>query len=159
MNEGFGEIGARAELGFFYGVRHAHELALPGGRLDVVRHVVGENDDARRVALLVGEICERNRQVAAVIELGDVVRGVAHGRAAVEQERELAVGLAAVALQIHALSACEHVPIDVPQIVAGRVGAVLGEFLAEAEVGGFVQARHETVDHRFGDKVQVRETG
>ncbi len=61
MDEGFGEIGARAELGFFYGVRHAHELALPRGGLDVVRHVVVENDDAGRVALLVGEISERNR--------------------------------------------------------------------------------------------------
>ena len=72
------------------------------------------------------------------------------------KQRELAVGFAAVALQIRALGAGEDVPIDVPQIVAGRVGAVLGELLAEAEVGGPVQSRDETVDHGLGDQVEVR---
>ena len=41
----------------------------------------------------------------------------------------------------------------------GEVGAVLGEFLAEAEVGRAVQAGNETVDHGLGDEVETGEAG
>ena len=40
------------------------------------------------------------------------------------------------------------------QIISRRVGAVFGEFLAEAEVGRAVEAGHEAVDNRFRDKVK-----
>src|SRR5450759_3271444 len=69
----------------------------------------------------------------------DPVRAELHRPAGVEQNGDLAIGLAAVALEIHALGSRKHVPIDVPQIVAGIVGAVFGELLAEAEIGRAVQ--------------------
>ena len=143
----------------FDGVGHAHELALAGGGLDVVAHIVVEDDHAGGVALLVGEIGERHGQEPAVVELGDAVRAVAHGGAGIEHQRELRVGFAAIALQVSALGAGEDVPIDVAQIVAGRVGAILGEFLAESEVGRTMQARDKAVHHGLGDQVQVRDAG
>ena len=85
--------------------------------------------------------------------------GVVHGVAGVEQDGQQAVGLAAIALQVGALGAGEDVPIDVAQIVAGRVGAVLGELLAEAEIGRAVQAGDEAVDDRLGDQVEAGDAG
>ena len=41
------------------------------------------------------------------------------------------------------------------QVVAGRVGAVLGEFLTETEVGGTVKPGHEAVDDSLGDQVET----
>ena len=82
-----------------------------------------------------------------------------HRPAAVQQNRQLAVGLAAIALEIRALGAREHVPIDVAQIVAGRVGAVFGELLAEAEIGRAMQAGDEAVDHGARHQVQAGDAG
>src|SRR5215831_5519292 len=82
------------------------------------------------------------------------MRGVLHGIACVEQYRQQTVRFAPVALQVRALGPRIHVPIDVTQIVARRIRAVLGEFLAEAEVRRAMQARDEAVDDRLGDEVQ-----
>jgi len=79
------------------------------------------------------------------------VGGVAHGRAGVEQHGDLAGRFAAVSLEVGALGTVEDVPIDVPEVVAGGVGAILGELLAEAEVGGAVESGDEAVDYGFGD--------
>ena len=146
-------------VAFSMACSHAHELALARGRLNIVAHVVIEDDHAGRVALLVGQIGQRRRQKARVIQLGDAVRAVAHGSAGIQQQGELRIGFAAIAFQIHALGAREDVPIHVAQIVAGRVGAILGEFLAEAEVGRAVQARDEAVHHGLGHQVEVRDAG
>ncbi len=69
------------------------------------------------------------------------------------------IGLAAIALQVRALGAREDVPIHVAQIVAGRVGAILGELLAESEIGRAMQARHKSIHHGLGHQVQVRDAG
>ena len=69
------------------------------------------------------------------------------------------IGFAAIALQIHALGARENVPIHVAQVVTGRVGAILGEFLAESEVGRAMQARDKSIHYCFGHQVQVRDAG
>ena len=71
MDERLGEIGMRAGLRLLDGVRHAHELALARGGLDVVAHFVVEDDHAGGVALLIGEIGQRNGQKRAVVQLGD----------------------------------------------------------------------------------------
>ena len=114
-----GEIGARARLGLFEAAQQAVQLALARGGADVVAHLVVEDDQAGGVALVLdGQIEERGGEEAGVIHLGDAVRGVLHGVAGVEQHGQLAVGLAAIALQVGALGAREDVPIDVAQIVA-----------------------------------------
>ena len=56
VDKWLGEIRARARLGLFDGVQQAEELALAGGRRDVVGHVLVEDDQARRVALHVGHV-------------------------------------------------------------------------------------------------------
>ena len=78
-----------------------------------------------------------------------------HRPAAIQQNGQLAVGFAAIALEIGALGAREDVPIDVTQIVARSVGAVFGELLAETEIGRAVQAGDEAVDHGARHQVQA----
>jgi len=43
------------------------------------------------------------------------------------------------------------------QIIAGRVGAILSEFLAESEVGRAVKTRDESIHDRLGDQVEIRD--
>ena len=70
----------------------------------------------------------------------------------VEQDQQLRIGFAAVALEEARVGAGEDIPIDVAQIVARRVGAILGEFLGEAEVRRAVEAGDEAIDDGLGDR-------
>ncbi len=72
---------------------------------------------------------------------------------------ELAVGLAAIALQITALSARKEIPVDVAQIVTWDIGAVLGELLAEAEVRRTMQAGNKAIHYRLRQQVQGGDAG
>ena len=105
------------------------------------------------------QVEERRGQIAGVIHLVDAVRAELHGVAGVEQHRQQAVGFAAKALEIQALGARIDVPIDMAKIVAGSVGAIFGELLAEAEIGRAVQAGDEAIDHGFGDQVEAGDAG
>ena len=57
------------------------------------------------------------------------------------------------------VGAGEDVPIDVAQVVALGVGAILGELLGEAEVGRAVQAGDEAIDDGLGDEVEAGDGG
>jgi hypothetical protein len=77
-----------------------------------------------------------------------------HGVAGVEQDRELAISLAAIAFEIAAFRACEKIPVHMTQVVSRRIGAVLGKLLAEAELGRTMQASDETVHDRFCQQIE-----
>jgi hypothetical protein len=78
-----------------------------------------------------------------------------HGVAGVEQDREETVGLAAIALEIQLLAAGVDVPVDVAKIVAGSIGLIFGELLAEAEVGRAVQTGDEAIDDGLRDQIET----
>ena len=82
-----------------------------------------------------------------------------HGVAGIEQHGEHAVRLAAITLQIGALGAGKHVPIHVAKIVARRVRAVFGEFLAESEIRRAVQAGDEAIDDSLRHQIQAGNSG
>ena len=105
-----------------------------------------------------GQIGERGRQELAVLELGHGAGAEAHRGARVEQDHEAGIGLAEEALDIGALGAREHVPVDEARIVAFDVGAILLELLAETVMRRAVQARQETFHGRARDQLEVRET-
>jgi hypothetical protein len=159
VHKGLGEIGVRADFRFLDSVQEAEKLSLACGRGDVVFDVFVEDNEAGGVALLRGHVDETGRHVAREIEFVDGMRAIAHGGAGVEQDQQLGIRFAAIALQIHALAAGEDIPIDVAQIVTRRVGAVLGELLAETEIGGAVQAGDEAVHDGLGDEVESVDGG
>src|ERR1700722_1440932 len=114
------------------------QLALAGGGPDVVAHFIVKDDEPGRIALVVNsEIEKRGSGKARVVHLAwpRGAGGVIHGIAGGEQYGELAVGIAAIALQVAALGAGKEVPIHMAQIVPGRIGAVLGELLTETKIG------------------------
>ena len=57
------------------------------------------------------------------------------------------IGFLLVLLQIQPLGAAQQFPIHVPDIIAGDIFAVLGEFDGKAAQGGFMFAGHEAFDH------------
>ena len=65
----------------------------------------------------------------------------------------------AIAFEEAAVGAGEDIPVDVPQVVALGVGAVLGEFLGEAEVRRAVEPGDEAVDDGLGDQVEAGDGG
>ncbi len=157
---GLGEIGAGACFGLFQTGQQTMQLALAGGGADIVADLVVEGNQPGGIALAVdGQIEERRGKVAGVIHFVDAVRAELHRVAGVEQDGQRAVGFAAIALEIQALGSGVDVPIDVAQIVAGSVGAIFGELLAETEVGRTVQAGDEAIDHGLGDQFQAGDAG
>ena len=155
VHKWLGEIGVSADFRFFDPVQQAEQLPLPRGGSDIVLHVLVKDDESGSVALVRRHVAETGRHEAGEVELVHRVRAVAHRSAGVEQDQQLRIGLAAIAFEVHALRAGEDVPIDVAQVVAGRVGAVFGEFLAEAEIRRAVQSGHEAIHHGLGDQVET----
>src|ERR1700759_4074803 len=94
----FREIRARAEFRFLDPVQQTVQLSLTSGRRDVVVYVLMKYDETRRIALVVRHVSNGRRQKLRIIELGDAMRAKSHGFAGVEQHRDLAIRLAAIAL-------------------------------------------------------------
>ena len=107
----------------------------------------------------VAHVAQRCRDEARVIELAHRLRRVRHGRRSIEQDQQLRIGFAAIALEEALLGAREDVPIDVAEVVALGVGAVLGEFLGEAEIGRAVEPGDEAIDDGLGDEVEAVDGG
>ncbi len=134
--ERFGIVGSRfAGFGLFDPMQQPVQLPLPGGRRHELTDVVIENDQARRVALQMREVDNGRSQEARVFDLMNLRRPVLHGPADIQKHIHLAISFAAIALQEHFFRARKYVPVDVAEVVAGRIHSVLGKFLAESEIG------------------------
>ena len=159
VDERLGKIRVGTDHRLFDGVQQPEQLSLARGGRDVILHIFVEHDQTRGVALRVGKITKRRGEKARVIELGHRLRAETHGRAGIEQKQKLRVGLAAIPLEIGALGTGVDVPVDVAEIVAFGVSAVLGELLAKAEIRRAVQPRDKSLDHGLGDKIEAGDTG
>ena len=82
------------------------------------------------------------------------MRGKAHGTAGIDQQHQLAVGLALEALDVGAIRTGIHIPVHMAQVIPRRIRTVFGEFLTEAKVCRTVQAGDESIDHRRGHQVK-----
>ena len=67
---------------------------------------------------------------------------IAHALADIQHQLADQVRLVVVLLHVELVGAAEHFPVDVSQVVARRVLAVLGKLDREAVKGAAVQARH-----------------
>src|SRR6202034_1509343 len=153
--ERLGKICLRARGGLFQPREEPRQLSRPRRRSNVLAHFLVEDDEPCRVALIVnGEIEERRCEVARVVYFAGRTGGVLHGVAGVEQDRELAVSLPAIAFEIAAFRACEKIPVHVTKVVSRRIGAVLGKLLAEAKLGRTMQAGDEAVHDGFSQQIE-----
>src|SRR6516162_2380521 len=160
MIERLGEIGAGAGLGVFEPAQKPVELPLAGGRPDIVAKLIVEYNQAGGIALsLDREVKQRGCGIARVIHLADFVRSVVHRIAGIEKPSQQGIGLAAGALQVATFGTGETVPVDIAQIVPGRVGAIFSKLLAETEGRRAVQTRDESVHHGLSYKIEAGEAG
>ena len=138
-------------------MQHAAQGPGTGRRGAVLTNRVVEHDQPHGIVLAGGEIGQRSRQELRVLKLRDLARAEAHRRARIEQDHESRVRLADEALDVRAVGARIHVPVDETRIVAFRVGAILGELLAEAEKRRPVHAGQKPFDDGARDEIEIGE--
>jgi len=80
---------------------------------------------------------------------------VLHALADVQHEIADQVRLVLVLLQVVLVGAAEDLPIQVPQIVTGRILSVFGELDREAVIGTAMQPRHISLDDVPGAQLQA----
>src|SRR5258708_22477741 len=108
------------------------KLALPCGWPHILPHLIVEDDQPRRIALVPDrEIKKRRRNKPCIVHLLWRTRRVLHRVARVEQDYELAVRLAAISLQVATLCARKQIPVQMAQVVNWNVSAIFGVLLAE----------------------------
>ena len=116
-----------------------------------------ERHEPDRVALVQHQIRQRRRRTLGVRELRErrVRPLVLHALAGIEQQIAEQIGFLFKLLQIESIAFAEHFPIDVAQIVARRVLAMLGKFVREAAVRAAMQAGHIAFDDSPGAQLQA----
>src|SRR5262249_40290752 len=123
-----------------------HSPTSPSSRATAV----GEDDEADAVALLDGDVGECRGKGGGMVELapvgaavdaglasdtgglGEGSRAEGHGARRINEDKQVEVGLLLVLLQVELVGAAVDLPVEVADVVAGDVGAVLGELDAEA---------------------------
>src|SRR5215469_10197874 len=85
----------------------------------------------------------------------NIPRPILHRLRNVEQHVHLTIRLATVTLKIRAFGPSKYVPVDMPQVIAGSVGAIFGELLREAKIRRPVQAGNKPVDHSLSNEVEA----
>ena len=129
-----------------------HAVAVAAGEVIARRRVEDVQRDG--VALMQNHIRETRRDHLRVVELRVFARAVLHRLAAIQQDVRDVVRLLLVLLDVVAVRAPEHLPVEMPQIVAVGVFAMLGELNGEAVIGGLVLARHVALDQHPGVQTQ-----
>jgi hypothetical protein len=79
---------------------------------------------------------------------------ISHGGGGIEQDKQLGIGLSAIFLEEALTGAGKDIPIDVAQVVALAIGAILGELLGEPEIRRAMQSRDEPIDDGLSDEVE-----
>lgn len=128
--QAFGEAGALAGLKDFELLEHAVEMGGRGGGRELHLDVCIKGDEADHVLLVGEQIGEAGGEMAGVIELGLGVGACAefHGAAGVENKGGAEVGFLLIELDVVAIGAGISLPVEMAQLVAGDVFAMLGEF-------------------------------
>ena len=126
---------------------------LRGGRLAWMLRV--ERDQADRVLLVDHQVAQRRRQADGVLELGQLLAvGVGHRGAEVHHQVAGDVGLGLELLEVILVGLGVDVPVEVLEVVAGDVLAMLGELDGEALERAGVQAGQEALDDELGAQVE-----
>jgi hypothetical protein len=135
--------------------RDEHGLQVAGARAgrQHVADAVVEREQADGVSLTVHQVRQCPGQVRRVLELGHLMRAVAHRAAHVEQDVALEVGLFLELLDDVPVRARIDFPVERREVVAREVLPVLGELDAEPLERAAMQSRQESFDD--GSRLQV----
>ena len=134
------------------------ELRPLAPRRQALANLLVERDQADRVLLVDHQVAERRRQADAVLELGQLLAvSVAHRPRQVHHQVAGQVGLGLELLDVEAVGLGVDVPVDVRDVVAGGVLAVLGELDRETLERAGVQPGDEALDDELGAQIQPRD--
>ena len=117
---------------------------------------VGVGDEADRVSLPRHQVRERSGEQPRVLELRQP-RGprVVHRRARIERDLAQQIRRLAELLRVEPIGPREQLPVDVLEIVAGTIVAVLAELRAVAVERAAMQARDGAVDDALRDQLEI----
>ena len=142
------QAGRALRLGLFDHVERQPQVGRAPPRRQRADDPLGGTGDADGVTLLAGQIPQRPADPPGVVDLGQRLDADGRGRrpeghrpAGVEHEHEPEVGVGLVLLDVKPVGPAEGPPVEPPEVVAGDVLAVFGEFDARAAVGARVPAR------------------
>ena len=82
-----------------------------------------------------------------------------HRAAHVDDQMTVEVGLGVVLLDIEPVVASVELPVQVPQVVAGQILPMRGEFDRKPDVRAAVQPVEKALDDRARDQLEVLEVG
>ena len=131
------------------------ELRPLAPRRQALAHLLVEGDQADRVLLVDHQVAEGRRQADAVLELRQLLAvSVAHRAGEVHHQIAGQVGLGLELLDVEPVGLGVNVPVDVGDVVAGRVLAVLGKLDREPLERAGVQPGDEALDDELGAQVE-----
>ena len=158
------EAGAEARLRVLLrrGGKRFHQHARVAGTTACrqgAQHALVKQGDTRRIALAQQYLGRRAQQRGAIAHLAGHQLGsaVGHGAGHIERQHRPQLRLVLEVLHAMVVTAGEGAPVDGARVVAGAVGAVLGEDQSATTTPALVQAGVQAVDHSFHGKAQVRQ--
>src|SRR6185437_16264361 len=139
------------------GVDDAGKLGCSRARRDPLFDALAAQRDADAFGLAEHKIGQRRDHLRAVFKFCFTLTAVRHRPAAIEHEQAAEVGLLVVLFDVGAIGACQHPPIEMPGIIAGRVEAMLAEFDAGAFDGAAVLAGDGSFNDAAGRELKMVE--
>ena len=132
-----------------------HQVHVTDGGPYVLHYLGVERVQPHPVTLAAGKVGQRGGQEARVVELADGAAAVGHGARYVEEHGEVGVRLRLVLLDIMTVRAREQPPVDLADVIARYVGAVLRELHRQSQIGRAVEPVQKAVHHRACEELEV----
>ena len=138
-------------------VQQLLELRRVAAGPDELADFLVERRQPHGIALMQHQKRQRGRRTLGVREFRKrrVRPLVLHALARIEQQVQNEIGFDLELLEVEAVGLAEHLPIDVPQVVARRVLAMLGKLVRKALVRAAVQAGDVAFDDPPGAQLQA----
>ena len=132
------------------------DAGLAACERELLDGVLGERHHENAVEIDQRDVGQRRRQLPGEIELAAAAE--AHAVRAIEQDVDVQVLLFLEALEQQVAVAGVDVPVEIPEVVAGRVLAVVGELDPAAELHRPPLREERTAEHALRDQREVFET-
>ena len=118
-----------------------------------------EGDQPDCVALTDHQVSQRGGDSPGMLELGDRLPGVPHAARRIDDKERLQVRLFLIFLDVIPVGLAERPPVDMPDLVAGPVLAMLGKLDRETLERAPVQTGRHAFDHQASQQLEPAETG
>ncbi len=122
---------------------------------NVVPNTLVKTHQAHSVALPFQEQPEARSQCPRIVPLAVTHTAKPHGPAAVHQQMAAQVCLVLKTLDEMTVTPCQHLPVEIPQVIAGAVLPVFRKLYGKAVIGTAMQPTPKTLNHRPGTQLQT----